>query len=177
MDEEQNYQITRVDLNLLDGLSNVNDEPFLRFLKRLIQKWVPQVWEAIENTAELPALTAMMRIGDKSLDDIFGKNEMNWFRAAAKGYLLLITSVEQKRKMLLDIVIILCLLACIYDNFKTLQWGLVLVNSEEWVISEKSHVTANKQVYINLLEVLRLLVPDLEVDVVTVASRIYYFDS
>jgi len=165
-----------VDLELLEDLSNVNDENIWSFLRKLIQKWVPKVREAMKSRPDLTDLTAMIRIGGKSLDDIFGEEKMKQFRTAAKGFLSSIPSVEQKLKMLLDIVIILCLLACIYDNFTTLHWSSVLLNSETKVTNVKSHVKANEQVYINLLGVLRLLVSNLEVFVITVASRVYYFD-
>jgi len=156
----------------LDDLSNVNCQNVSTILRSQAERWIPQVREAMENTPELTALTDMIEIGGISLNDIFGSEKMNQFQTAATGHLNAITSVENKLRMLLDIVIILCLLACVYQNFTIRQWGSVLANFPQ------HHAPAYEQaVYQNLLGELRLLVSNFECDIVAVISTIYGSDN
>lgn len=158
----------------LEISSNVNYRHIQNFLKRQSQKWAPKIQDEVERTLDLKAVVDMIQINGIPLKDLFEDGQITKFQTRAKMSLSSITTLTNKLKIMRDIIIIVCLVASIYHHYNSLRWDLLAVDSVKLAIKIDKYAKRYIPAYKNLLEFLKLLVPDFAVKYVTFASNIFF---
>jgi len=135
--------------------SNEDPNTVCNFLQQQIEFWIPEIVNTLNSEPTGFDIIHELRIGGESLEQIFGRDSINGFLRHA-GLQGAIDTVS----VLMDLLSIVSLMAYIVQNFRNMQLISAIANLRRLYRRANAHFRENEQFYRQLLESLRLLVPN-----------------